>query len=126
MDPYISAAGGYLQDPTSTEMCDYCTYDDTNVFLGQIGIYYEDRWRNFGIIWVYIVFNVLAAVGLYWLVRVPKGGKKKDEDDEKHGGKKGGLLGGLLGKKGNKESGNNGEMKKRTAFMFGGREVARL
>ncbi|KAF1820072.1 ATP-binding cassette multidrug transporter [Dissoconium aciculare CBS 342.82] len=83
MQPYMSVAGGYLQDPNNTDMCSYCTYDDTNVFLAQLGISYGDRWRNFGIIWAYIIFNVFAAVALYWLVRMPKGGKKKDEADKK-------------------------------------------
>lgn len=35
--------------------------------------------RNFGIIWAYIIFNGFAAVFLYWLVRVPKGGAGKKE-----------------------------------------------
>lgn len=32
--------------------------------------------------WVFIIFNIFAALGVYWLVRVPKkklGGKKKKE-----------------------------------------------
>jgi hypothetical protein len=33
---------------------------------------YADRWRNFGIFWSYSVFNVAAAVLLFWLTRVPK------------------------------------------------------
>jgi ABC-type multidrug transport system permease subunit len=90
VDPYIATVGGYLQDPNATEMCQYCTYDDTNVFLSGIGISYDQRWRNFGILWAYIIFNVAAAVALYWLVRMPKGGKKKDDDEkkEKKGGEK--------------------------------------
>jgi ATP-binding cassette, subfamily G (WHITE), member 2, PDR len=44
---------------------------------------YTDRWFNFGIMWVFIVFNVFAALGLYWLVRMPKKGSlfgKKKQD----------------------------------------------
>ncbi|KAG9723024.1 hypothetical protein KCU73_g13820, partial [Aureobasidium melanogenum] len=37
-------------------------------------------WRNFGILWVYIIFNAVAAVGIYWLVRVPKKAKKSKKD----------------------------------------------
>lgn len=79
MQPYTSQSG-YVQDPASTTECRYCTYDDTNVFLQGISISYADRWRNFGIMWAYIVFNIAAAVFLYWLVRVPKNkGKKKEK-----------------------------------------------
>jgi ATP-binding cassette, subfamily G (WHITE), member 2, PDR len=37
----------------------------------------EDRWRNFGILWVYIIFNICGALFLYWLTRVPKDNKKE-------------------------------------------------
>lgn len=82
MRAYIDATGGYLVNPGAAERCQFCTVKSTNVYLASAGSYYGDRWRNFGIIWAYIVFNVFAALALYWLVRVPKkklGGKKKME-----------------------------------------------
>lgn len=33
----------------------------------------EDTWRDFGLMWVYIAFNIPGAEFIYWLVRVPKG-----------------------------------------------------
>jgi ATP-binding cassette subfamily G (WHITE) protein 2 (PDR) len=83
MRDYMGVFGGYLQDNSSTTMCSYCAISDTNTFLASVKSDYNDRWRNFGILWVYIIFNVFAALGLYWLVRVPKnklGGKKKKKD----------------------------------------------
>ncbi|KAK1754275.1 ABC-2 type transporter-domain-containing protein [Echria macrotheca] len=80
LGPYMQAAGGYLLDPQSTGTCEYCPMSDTNVFLANAKADYADRWRNFGLLWIYIVFNVFAALFVYWLVRVPKkklGGKKK-------------------------------------------------
>jgi ABC-type multidrug transport system permease subunit/ABC-type multidrug transport system ATPase subunit len=81
MEPYIKTFSGYLQDPQNTTMCSYCTISKTNVFLASVQSSYDDRWRNFGILWVYIIFNIFAALGLYWLVRVPKKklGKKKQD-----------------------------------------------
>ncbi|KAH7375513.1 ABC transporter CDR4 [Plectosphaerella cucumerina] len=85
MQAYMDVAGGYLAPGTeqNTDMCSYCTIADTNVFLAGVKVHYEDRWRNFGIVWVYIIFNVFAGLGLYWLARVPKKGglfgKKKTE-----------------------------------------------
>ena len=75
-------SSAYLSDASqqSTTQCDFCTYDDTNFFLSQVSISYSNAWRDFGILWVYIIFNIFAAVGIYWLARVPKNaGKKKQE-----------------------------------------------
>lgn len=34
------------------------------------------RWRDFGIIWAYVVVNIVGAIGLYWIFRVPKKPRK--------------------------------------------------
>jgi len=79
MQPYISQAGGYLQTPSATQNCNFCSYDDTNVFLSGVSLSYSNVWRDYGILWVYIIFNIFAAVGIYWLARVPKKPKQKEE-----------------------------------------------
>lgn len=86
LNPFIEGAngqpgvGGYVSNPDAMSNCQYCTYDDSNVFLAGVSISYSDRWRNFGILWAFIIFNICAAVFLYWLVRVPKNkGKKKEK-----------------------------------------------
>ncbi|KAK4955415.1 Multidrug resistance protein, partial [Elasticomyces elasticus] len=73
---YVAAYGGYLVDPAATAQCSFCSYSSTNTFLAAVSSSYALRWRNFGIMWAFIVFNVVAAVGLYWLLRVPKTAKK--------------------------------------------------
>jgi ATP-binding cassette, subfamily G (WHITE), member 2, PDR len=79
MNDYINVMGigGYLEDPNATGNCSYCSLDSTNQFLAQISSSYSHRWRNFGILWAFIIFNVFMAVFLYWLVRVPKNRQKK-------------------------------------------------
>ena len=44
----------------------------TDQFLARINIYYSEVWRNVGLLFVYVAFNAVAAVFLYWLMRVPK------------------------------------------------------
>ncbi|KAI0430546.1 ABC-2 type transporter-domain-containing protein [Xylaria sp. FL1042] len=71
---------GYLEPGTENNManCQYCPTKDTNTFLAQTSVIFEDRWRNFGLLFVYIGFNIVGALFLYWLTRVPKNwGKKK-------------------------------------------------
>jgi ATP-binding cassette subfamily G (WHITE) protein 2 (PDR) len=70
--PYIEQLGGYLNNPNATTECEFCVIADTNTFLSSVGIDYRDRWRNFGILWGFVVFNILMAVLLYWGFRVPK------------------------------------------------------
>ncbi|KAK9722189.1 Multidrug resistance protein [Basidiobolus ranarum] len=77
MSNYISYAGGYLLDPNATGSCSFCVISSTDTFLASVSSYYKDAWRNFGLMWVYIVFNIGAAVFIYWLARVPKGSKTK-------------------------------------------------
>ncbi|PKS10963.1 hypothetical protein jhhlp_002722 [Lomentospora prolificans] len=83
LGPFMKEAGGYLIDENSTTECQFCSVSDTNTFLKGAKVDYADRWRNFGIVWAYIIFNVLGALAMYWLVRVPKKGglfgKKKQE-----------------------------------------------
>jgi hypothetical protein len=75
---YTSFAGGYLQNPEATTDCQFCTVRDTNTLLHGMSLSYDLRWRNFGIMWIFIVFNVAGAIFLYWWVRVPKTKGKED------------------------------------------------
>ncbi|KAF2852399.1 ABC transporter-like protein [Plenodomus tracheiphilus IPT5] len=78
---YMEEHGGYLlpESMNSTTSCVFCSGSDTNVFLKGVSSEYQDRWRNFGIVWAFVVFNIAATMGLYWLARVPKGRKARQE-----------------------------------------------
>ncbi|CUS08270.1 unnamed protein product [Tuber aestivum] len=73
---FINSAGGVLHNPESTGECRYCPITSADSFLERIDADYADRWRNFGLMLVYIAFNLAGAVFIYWLSRVPKKGKK--------------------------------------------------
>jgi ATP-binding cassette subfamily G (WHITE) protein 2 (PDR) len=77
MTNYTLAAGGRVYNPEATSDCQYCTMDDTNAFLSAINSNYDDRWRNFGLLIVYIAVNIAGALFFYWLARVPKKGRSK-------------------------------------------------
>ncbi|KAM0517595.1 hypothetical protein ACHAPS_008073 [Verticillium nonalfalfae] len=79
MQSYLEIAGGFVEDPDSTGRCRFCAIADTNTFLSGINVDFANRWRNFGFMWVFIVFNVVVATALYWLARVPKKSKVKSE-----------------------------------------------
>lgn len=76
MAGYIEAAGGHLLDPSAQAQCRFCPLSDTDTFLPAVAVSYGNRWRDFGILWAFIIFNMTAAIFLYWLLRVPKKGNK--------------------------------------------------
>ncbi|KAK7035399.1 Multidrug resistance protein [Paramarasmius palmivorus] len=73
LSDYLSVAGGKLTDPSATSQCEYCSITNTTMFLTSVNTSYDDAWRNFGIMWAYIFFNLFATLFFYWLARVPKG-----------------------------------------------------
>ena len=70
MDTFLSAAPGRLYNPTATSNCQYCSLTSADQYLAASNIYYGERWRNWGIGWAYIGFNVFGTVVLYYVFRV--------------------------------------------------------
>lgn len=69
---YISAAGGYLVpgSTSSSEECRFCPLSTSDDFLSAYGMSYSNRWRDFGIVFAYIGFNIIATFALYKWFRV--------------------------------------------------------
>jgi ABC-type multidrug transport system permease subunit len=77
---FQAGAPGTLQNPSATAGCEYCGVQVADQFLGQVDISWDYRWRNWGFVWAYVVFNVVVTILAYWFFRVRKsGGKKKNE-----------------------------------------------
>jgi ABC-type multidrug transport system permease subunit len=70
LSPFLSMAGGQLSNPNATSDCSYCSVGVADQFLAGVGISWGDRWRNFGIMWAYIFFNIFLATMLYYTFRV--------------------------------------------------------
>ncbi|KAE8394241.1 ABC-2 type transporter-domain-containing protein [Aspergillus alliaceus] len=70
MAPYLQGAPGVLYNPTATQGCEYCQLRNADQYLAGSNIYYGERWRNFGLGWAYIGFNVMGTVALYYIFRV--------------------------------------------------------
>jgi len=90
MNNYVNSNGGAIYNPNATSACEYCSTTNTNSFLQSVSVSYSDRWRNFGLLWVYIIFNMFACIMIYWLVRVPKKSGKKElvKGEEREDGEK--------------------------------------
>lgn len=70
---YTDCVGGYVINPDASQ-CEHCPMVSTNAFLNSLAIDFDNRWRSFGILWV---FNIGAVVFIYWLARVPEGKNDK-------------------------------------------------
>jgi ABC-type multidrug transport system permease subunit len=59
---YISLAGGYLLDENATKEGNSCSVKDTNTLLRGLHSDNSDQWKNSGLTWVFVVFNIFSAV----------------------------------------------------------------
>lgn len=82
LQPYLQQAPGYLQNPQATSDCGYCQIRVADTFLEGVNIQWSERWRNFGLMWVYIFFNIAMAVFVYWFFRVRTPSPKKSKSSK--------------------------------------------
>lgn len=75
---YASVAGGAIYNPLATSDCQYCTLQNSDQYLASVAVSYSTRWRDYGIGFAFIVFNIAVAVLAYYFIRVRKSsGKSK-------------------------------------------------
>jgi ATP-binding cassette subfamily G (WHITE) protein 2 (PDR) len=72
LESYISGAGGRLENPSSMDVCKYCPLARTDNFLAIFNMAYSDRWKDLGIVLVFVLLNFGACFIIYWIARVPK------------------------------------------------------
>ncbi|KAL2838950.1 ABC-2 type transporter-domain-containing protein [Aspergillus pseudodeflectus] len=80
LGPYVEMIHGRLLADSPNGDCRLCAISSTDQYLEELSISPDDIWRNVGLLFVYIVFNAVMAVFLYWLIRVPK---KKSQQAKK-------------------------------------------
>ncbi|KAG4026890.1 hypothetical protein MFRU_035g00420 [Monilinia fructicola] len=76
LQSYATTAGGSIYNPDAMSDCQYCSSSNADQFLSSVAISYSTRWRDYGIMFAYIVFNIFMAVLLYYLIRVRKSSGK--------------------------------------------------
>ncbi|KAI7870736.1 ABC-2 type transporter-domain-containing protein [Spinellus fusiger] len=74
MTEFFSQGGsGYIGNPNATDVCNYCQYAYGNEFYEEtIGWSFDNRWRDFGIMCGYYIFNVFAFMFFVYLYRKAK------------------------------------------------------
>lgn len=73
LETFLAAApGGQLLNPFASAGCEYCPLSTSDQFLAGVAISWTHRWRDYGIGFAYIGFNIVFAVIFYYLFRVKK------------------------------------------------------
>jgi ABC-type multidrug transport system permease subunit len=80
LEQYAQAAHGAVYNPDATADCQYCPVTVADDFLSGSNIVWDERWRNWGLGFAYIGFNIVVAVLLYYLIRVRKGSGKSMQE----------------------------------------------
>ncbi|KIX01900.1 uncharacterized protein Z518_07839 [Rhinocladiella mackenziei CBS 650.93] len=83
--PYLQSAPGTLYNPTATSKCEYCALSLADQYLSPRGISWSLRWRNFGLVWAYIAFDLFMIPVLYYTFRMRKWGGKVGTNKRRRG-----------------------------------------
>ncbi|GJJ69567.1 ATP-binding cassette, subfamily G (WHITE), member 2, SNQ2 [Entomortierella parvispora] len=59
---FLETATGYLKDANATSECHYCQYSYGQDFYNGLNMDFANRWRNLGIMCIYLVFNIIMVV----------------------------------------------------------------
>jgi len=59
---FVTAFGGYINNPNATATCQYCQYQTGDDFFTPLNVRYENRWRDAWIFFCYFVFNFIATI----------------------------------------------------------------
>ncbi|KAL8822796.1 MAG: hypothetical protein Q9191_006477 [Dirinaria sp. TL-2023a] len=74
--PYISQAGGYVQDGANG-LCEFCQYATGDEFAAGFSVYYSHKWNDYGYFWAFTLFNFFVVFVASWLYL---GGLKRIRD----------------------------------------------
>ncbi|CDS08667.1 hypothetical protein LRAMOSA10028 [Lichtheimia ramosa] len=65
---------GYIREGSlnSTELCEYCPYNYGNDFFEGLGWSFSNRYRDWGVLLAFWMFNIIAFIFFVWLFRKPR------------------------------------------------------
>jgi ABC-type multidrug transport system permease subunit len=75
MASYLASNSGFLLQTNPGEQCQFCPSDTADDFLASIDASFGERWMNFGLVLVFIAFNIAATFLLYYVFRIPRSKK---------------------------------------------------
>ncbi|KAL5600728.1 hypothetical protein FOVSG1_006758 [Fusarium oxysporum f. sp. vasinfectum] len=87
MQPYLEqAAPRTLLNPDATTSYSCCPLAYVDQVLARSGMYYDERWRDWGLGFSYIIFNIATVFAFHYLIRLrvwASGLKRLSKQDDK-------------------------------------------
>lgn len=68
---FANASMAVLYNPVASKDCQFCQFSVADVYLAALNMSYSERWRNFGLLLAYTVFNVAAFTCCFYLYSGP-------------------------------------------------------
>lgn len=68
---FVNASMAALYNPTADKNCQFCQYSVADGYLAALNMSYDDRWRNFGFLVAYTVFNVAMFSCVFYIFSGP-------------------------------------------------------
>ncbi|KAJ2319326.1 ATP-binding cassette transporter snq2, partial [Coemansia sp. Cherry 401B] len=69
---WVKSAIGYIDNLDATSACKYCPYSVGDEFVSTFSWSYDNRWRNFGILFAFIAFNIIFTIAMVRIYKVNK------------------------------------------------------
>jgi ATP-binding cassette subfamily G (WHITE) protein 2 (SNQ2) len=63
---FTAKAGGYVQNGTGG-LCEFCQYANGDEFAAGFNVYYSTKWRDYGVVWAFCIFNFVVVFFCSWL-----------------------------------------------------------
>lgn len=60
--PFIARNGGYVDNPSASDECRYCQYRVGDEYYRQLGLTFDNRWKDLGILSAFIGLNVIITL----------------------------------------------------------------
>jgi ATP-binding cassette subfamily G (WHITE) protein 2 (SNQ2) len=63
---FVQQVGGYVRD-VGGGGCAFCQYDSGDQFAASFNVFYQHKWRDYGIFFGYVIFNFIVVFIISWL-----------------------------------------------------------
>ncbi len=80
MKDYIKMKGGYLRSDSDRVYCTYCSYASGQEFTNNLHMYFKNHWRNFGIMWAFVIGNIVLMLAAYKCMLLFRGRHKPKKE----------------------------------------------
>ncbi|KAJ1940664.1 ATP-binding cassette transporter snq2, partial [Linderina pennispora] len=71
-DGFVQNYIGYLNNPNATSNCQYCPYKVGDDYYSALSWNFDHRWRNFGLLFAYLAFNIAFTTFMIKIYKVNK------------------------------------------------------